>query len=114
MLRVQRGLRDIERNSVFFLSITTDPEIDSPVVLRAYAERYGIDFSNWSFLTGEEKEMAPVWKTFGVRVERKARGLVDHTSLTALVDKKGVVRFAYHGASPDPKVILQDLRKLLN
>lgn len=114
LLRVQRGLRDDERNSVFLLSITTDPEIDSPEVLKSYAERYGVDFSNWSFLTGEEEELSPVWKSFGVRVQRRARGLVDHTTLTALVDKKGVMRFAYHGTSPDPKVILQDLRALLN
>ena len=114
LLRVQRGLRADERNSVFLLSITTDPEIDSPEVLKSYAERYGVDFSNWSFLTGEEEELSLGWKSFGVRVQRKARGLVDHTTLTALVDKKGVMRFAYHGTSPDPKVILQDLRALLN
>ncbi len=112
--RVQRGLRATERNSVFLLSITTDPEIDSPEVLKSYAERYRIDFSNWSFLTGEEKELSTVWKAFGVRVQRKARGLVDHVTLTALVDKKGVMRFAYHGTSPDPKVVLRDLRALLN
>ncbi len=114
LLRVQRGLRADERNSVFLLSITTDPEIDSPEVLKSYAERYGVDFSNWSFLTGEEDELSPVWKAFGVRVQRKARGLVDHTTLTALVDKKGVMRFAYHGTFPDPKMVLRDLRALLN
>ncbi len=114
MLRVQRGLRADERNSIFLLSITTDPEIDSPEVLKSYAERYGVDFSNWSFLTGEEDELSPVWKAFGVRVQRKARGLVDHVTLTALVDKKGVMRFAYHGTSPDPKMVLRDLRALLN
>ncbi|MFQ5850099.1 MAG: SCO family protein [Candidatus Binatia bacterium] len=112
--QVQRELRGSERNSIFLLSITTDPEIDKPQVLKSYGERYGVDFSNWSFLTGHQKELAPVWKTFGVRVERKARGLVDHTSLTALLDKKGVVRVAYHGPAPDPKVILRDLRALLN
>ncbi len=114
LLRVQRGLRADERNSVFLLSITTDPEIDSPQVLKSYADRYRIDFSNWSFLTGHQKELAPVWQAFGVKVHRKARGLVDHTTLTALVDEKGVMRFAYHGTFPDPKVVLEDLRALLN
>ncbi len=112
--RIQTDLRASETRSVYFLSITTDPEIDSPQVLKSYGERYGVDFSNWSLLTGEEKELSSVWKAFGVKVERKARGLVDHTTLTVLVDEKGVMRFAYHGTSPDPKVILQDLRALLN
>ena len=112
--RIQRGLRADERNSVYLITITVDPEIDSPQVLKSYAERYRINFSNWSFLTGEEEELSPVWKAFGVKVQRKARGLVDHTTLTALVDEKGVMRFAYHGTFPDPKVVLEDLRALLN
>jgi protein SCO1/2 len=111
---VQTKLSANERKSVFLLSITTDPEIDKPQILKSYAERYGIDFSNWSFLTGGEKELSSVWKAFGVKVQRKARGLVDHTTLTVLVDKKGAMRFAYHGSSPDHDVILGDLRALLN
>ncbi len=111
--RLQTELLARETRSVFFLSITTDPEVDSPQVLKSYGERYGVDFSNWSFLTGEEKELSSVWKAFGVTVENKARGLVDHTTLTVLIDEKGAMRFAYHGAFPDPKVILQDLRALL-
>ncbi len=112
--RVQSELSANERKSVFLLSITTDPEIDKPQILKSYAERYGIDFFNWSFLTGEEEELSPVWKAFGVKVQRKARGLVDHTTLTVLVDKNGVMRFAYHGSSPDHDVILGDLRALLH
>jgi protein SCO1/2 len=111
--QVQKGLRSGERSSIFILSITTDPEIDSPPVLKSYAERYRVDFSNWSFLTGEEKRLAPVWKAFGVKVQKKARGLIDHTSLTALVDGKGIMRFVYHGTSPDSTVILKDLRTLI-
>lgn len=113
MQSVQRKLSGRERNGVFLLSITTDPEVDRPAVLKAYAERYQIDSSNWLFLTGEPASLAAVWKIFGVKVERKARGLVNHTTLTALVDTKGVMRFAYVGTSPDPDFVLRDLRKLL-
>ena len=113
MQSVQRSLNGRERESVRFLSITTDPEIDSPDILKSYAGRYEVDLSNWSFLTGDLKTLQPVWKAFGVKVERKARGLVNHTALTALIDTKGVMRFAYFGASPDPKKVLQDIRALL-
>jgi len=113
MRSVQKQLNASERDRVFFLSLTTDPEIDKPPVLKSYGKRYGVDFSNWSFLTGEKQELAPVWRSFGVVVRREARGLVDHTLLTALVDAKGVMRFIYHGAAPDPRKILQDLRSLL-
>jgi Uncharacterized protein SCO1/SenC/PrrC, involved in biogenesis of respiratory and photosynthetic systems len=42
-----------ERKQVHLLTVTTDPEIDAPKVLSAYGKRYGADFDNWSFLTGE-------------------------------------------------------------
>lgn len=113
MRLVQKNLSHAEHGSVFLLSITTDPEVDRPQVLRSYAERYEVDFSNWSFLTGDLQTLAPVWKTFGVKVQRKGRGLVSHTSLTALVDKKGVVRIGYYDKSPDHKRILRDIRTLL-
>jgi protein SCO1 len=113
MRRVQESLVEKERRNVHFVSVTTDPEIDSPEILKSYARRYDIDFSNWSLLTGDLKALAPVWKTFGVKVERKSRGLVNHTTLTALIDAEGVMRFAYYGAAPDHKIVLRDLRDLL-
>jgi len=96
------------------LSITTDPEVDTPSVLKSYGERYKADFSNWSFAGGDQKSLEKVWQVFGVKVERKARGLVNHTTLTGLVDKKGMMRFVYYGAAPDPHKILQDMRGLLD
>jgi protein SCO1/2 len=113
MRQVQEGLAPAERNAVFFLTITTDPEIDSPKVLASYAKRYGVDFYNWSFLSGDERALKQVWKNFGVKVQRKARGLIDHTSLTGVIDQAGTLRFAYHGTAPQAKTMLQDVRSLL-
>ena len=113
MRSVQKDLSPKERESVYVLSVTTDPEIDTPEILKSYGERHQVDFTNWSLLTGNIQQLALIWKAFGIKVLRKARGLVSHTSLTALMDKKGVVRLTYHGAAPDAKVILEDLRMLL-
>jgi protein SCO1/2 len=109
---VQTNLSATERKTVYLLTITTDPEIDIPKVLAAYAKRYHVDLTNWAFLTGDQSSLAQVWKSFGVRVVRRARGLVDHTPLTAVIDQSGAMRFAYHGAAPDPKIILRDIRSL--
>jgi len=112
--QVQIGLTKEERKNVQLLTITTDPEIDSPKVLTAYAKRYGAEFDNWSFLTGELTALKGIWKNFGVGVRRKGRGLIDHTPLTAVVDKQKLMRFGYIGASPDPKAVLADVRSLLS
>ena len=113
MRQTQEGLTKDERASTYFVTITTDPEIDTPQVMAAYAKRYGVDPANWAFLTGDEAVLKKIWKNFGVGVQRKARGLIDHTTLTAVVDRSGTMRIAYIGTSPDPKAVLQDVRKLL-
>ncbi len=73
--QVQSGLTAEERKKAFLLTITTDPEIDSPKVLAGYAKRYGAELANWSFLTGDQAALQKVWKNFGVGVKRKAPGL---------------------------------------
>ncbi|MDP2643844.1 MAG: SCO family protein [Desulfobacterales bacterium] len=113
MHQVQRGLKGVERRQAFFVTVTTDPEIDSPKIMAAYASRYGLDLANWAFLTGDAATLKKVWKNFGVGVKRIARGLVDHTALTALVDRNGTMQVAYDGPSPDPKAILKDVQRLM-
>jgi protein SCO1/2 len=113
MRQVQDALRGEERGLTYLVTVTTDPEIDTPKVMAAYAKRYGVDPANWAFLTGDEAALKKVWKNFGVGVKRKARGLIDHTTLTAVVDRSGTMRIAYIGTAPDPKAILKDVRKLL-
>jgi len=113
-LSAQKTLRGGEKGSVFFLTVTTDPEVDTPAVLKSYASRFGVDFSNWSLLTGEIPALLPVWKAFGVKVKRKARGLVEHTALTAIVDRQGILRVVYIGSSPDSRRLLRDIRALLS
>jgi protein SCO1 len=112
--QVQIRLSSAERSHVRLLTITTDPETDVPKILLSYAARYDADFANWLFLTGDTADLKKIWKNFGVGVKRKARGLIDHTPLTAIVDKKGIMRVAYIGPSPDPKQMLTDLRRLLS
>lgn len=114
MRSVQDELTAAERKLVHLIMMTTDPEVDSPAVLASYAKRYRVDLSNWSFLTGDEPSLAKVWKNFGVGVKKIARGLVDHTPLTAIIDQNGVMRFGYYGTAPDSKTVLRDMRSLLS
>jgi len=95
--RLQRQLNPEHKSDVIFVSITTDPEIDSPKVFRSYAQRYGADFSNWAFLTGTETQLKEVWRGFGIRVIHKGRGLVQHDSVTTLIDRQGTRRFNHVG-----------------
>ena len=111
--QLQRTLNKEHAGDVFFISITTDPEVDSPKVLKAYAQRYGADFTNWAFLTGTEKQLKAVWKGLDIRVIRKGRGLVQHTSLTTILDRQGLRRFNHLGEKWQAKDVLADISTLL-
>lgn len=52
MAQLQRDLGDVK--DLRLVSITVDPEHDTPPVLREYANRYGADPNRWLFLTGEK------------------------------------------------------------
>ena len=111
--RLQRQLKPEHKSDVFFVSITTDPEIDSPKIFKAYAQRYGADFGNWAFLTGTEAQLKEVWKGFGIRVIRKGRGLVQHDSVTTLIDRQGLRRFNHFGEKWRLEDVERDLLFLL-
>jgi protein SCO1/2 len=113
LAQLQRTLNKRDGDDLFFLSITTDPEVDSAKVLNAYARRYSADFNNWAFLTGSEAQLKDVWNGFGVRVIRKGRGLVQHTSLTTVIDRQGLRRFNYLGEKWQLKDLEKDVLTLL-
>jgi len=55
-----------------------------------------------------------VWNGFGVRVIRKGRGLVQHTSLTTVIDRQGVRRFNFLGEKWPLKDLERDILTLLD
>jgi protein SCO1/2 len=112
VVRVQALLKARGGPETFFLSVTTDPEVDRPEVMKAYAERHGADLTSWAFLTGTPAEVQAVWSAYGVKVRRRARGLVDHTGLTVLVDPQGRIRFRYRGWSLDGPAVVADIERL--
>jgi protein SCO1 len=110
--QLQRALKSQPRQNFFLASVTTDPEIDAPKVLKAYAQRFQADLENWAFLTGDESQMKEVWKAFGVRVIRRGRGLVQHTNLTTLIDAQGTRRVNFFGPQWQSSDFLKDMRAL--
>jgi protein SCO1/2 len=104
--------RDFGPN-VYFLSITVDPERDTPEVLTRYAQAHGANLSGWAFLTGTPDEIRAVARHYGVYYKQQAAGDVDHTFLTSLVDQRGTLRVQYMGIRFDPDELLRDLQSLL-
>jgi protein SCO1/2 len=98
---------------VRFVSITVDPAVDTPAVLRGYANAHGADLAGWSFLTGSPAAIDNVVRSFGAFAKRTQAGAVDHLFLTSLLDRQGRIRVQYLGYRFKPDEMLQDVRALL-
>jgi len=98
---------------IAFVSITLDPEHDTPAVLKDYAQFWGAKAQGWSFLTGAPAAIRALTKRYGVYFAKNSDGGVDHTQLTSLVDGDGVIRVQYLGASFDPEAFRRDLLSLV-
>src|SRR5688572_12364903 len=81
----------------FFVSVTVDPERDTPEVLKRYAEAHGAKLDGWAFVTGTPAEIREVTQRYAVFNKKTPRGNVDHTFLTSLVDRNGTLRVQYLG-----------------
>ncbi len=62
-LRMTRQVKELQAalpasSHAHLVTLTTDPEFDTPEVLKTYAQRAGADLNRWTFLTGTKKEIA--------------------------------------------------------
>ena len=95
------------------LSITVDPQNDTPEVLRDFASRIGADPKRWKFLTGDPKAVARAAESFGV-VYYPDHGQIVHSQAVAVVDPAGKLAAIYYGEMWDPETVLRDLEKARN
>jgi protein SCO1/2 len=113
MASVQDRLGRNFGTKVAFASITVDPERDTPEVLKQYAKTFGADLNGWAFLTGTPPTIREVARRYGVFASKTASGDVDHTFLTSVVDRRGVLRVQYVGVRFNPEEFQHDLLTLL-
>ena len=98
--RMNKNLVDIQNNfpnnnEFGIASFTINPEYDTPEILKAYAENYGVTNPNWHFLTGDKNAIYDLAnKGFNLYAEQVegAPGGFEHSGNFALIDKKGFIR----------------------
>ncbi len=107
---------------VCFVSITTDPEHDTPQVLARYGKRFGADPDRWQFLTGtaaQLRDAAVNALKFTALPKDPARqesatDLFIHSTLFVLVDRRGWVRGSFELDEPGARErIVSAVRELM-
>lgn len=98
--RINRQLAEIVRSTesqkdFLFLSISVDPEFDTPEILSEYAKEYRSDSERWKFLTGDKQIIEGLLRT-GFKL---SSGMLpdQHNTRVVVVDREGQIRAFYQG-----------------
>jgi len=83
LVQVQRLLGDRVGKDLFFYSISIDPTRDTPAVLKAYAEKFGVG-PGWLFLTGQADDVKLIAKKLGLSRRNDAANRDGHMALLML------------------------------
>ncbi len=114
MIKLQEILKD--QDDVLLLSHTVTPEIDSVSVLKAYAEKKGVNDTKWNMVTGDKEQIYDLArKSYLVAKYEPFDGEYDmiHTENFVLVDTKRRIRGFYDGTNWDEmEMLLKDLEIL--
>jgi len=102
---------------VQFVTITTDPQRDTPVAMQSYGPVHGLDPVNWVFLTsgtdkpGVTRELAG---RYGLKFTPSKDGYQMHGVVTHLIDKSGNLRARYHGLKFNETNMIVHINALTN
>jgi protein SCO1 len=100
-----------ELSDVRLVSITVDPEFDTPSVLQKHAKTVGAEPATWTFLTGEREQVLALAKQFGIHTEPgESADVVVHNLRTAVLDADGRVVTVHSGNMWTSAELIADLQ----
>ena len=101
----QEGITNLQ-----LISVSLDPQYDTPGILNEFASIRGIDTSNFSFLTGPEELLKNLFRQLGVSLSSED-SLIQHSLNTLLIDESGKIVHLQEGSNWDPDEFLKRLKK---
>jgi protein SCO1/2 len=103
-----RGALDDVHADVPLLAVSVDPANDTPASARRFLNQRRMT-GRARFLLGDEQQLAPVWKGYGVQPQA---GDLDHTASVVLVDGSGRQRVGFPFEQLTPEALAHDIRRL--
>ncbi len=76
------------------LSVSFDPEFDTPAMLKAYGDAYQYDPKHWSFLTGPADKIGELARESGVNYQPE-NGTINHNFRTLIIDTRGHLQMIF-------------------
>src|SRR5271168_1604127 len=94
---------------VTIVSITLDPEHDTPAELAKYAKSRGADDKGWIFLTGPAAKIDQVLALFNLRRTRESDGSITHSIEAFLLGPDGHQIRQYNALDVSPDAVAADI-----
>lgn len=118
MSREMERVNDMFRDepNVQIMSISIDPEFDTPQILKSYAEEHNAIPGKWHFLSGPKEETYQLAKCGFVLPTLDGNGIPDdfvHSDKFVLIDKLGRIRGYYSGTNREDVDLLMLETKVL-
>ena len=115
--RMSELQKPLEKTDVHLVSVSVDPEKDTPEVLRDYAGKLRAQPERWDFLTGPRATIYSLSRDgfkLGVSDGSDETGTPVHSTRVVLVDRRGAIRGYYDALAPDAVTkLLADTNHLL-
>jgi protein SCO1/2 len=109
----KRFARELSRGELVLLTVTFDPERDTPEAMAAYALQWKADPKLWHFLTGPVADVRKVTSMFGVDFFPD-EGLMNHSLRTAVINRRGRIAALIEGNLYTPEqlgdLVLEQVR----
>lgn len=108
------------KNNVALLSISFDPENDTPAKLRAYGLGYmgkgATDLGVWQLAIGSDAEVRKIADFFGLRyeVDQNDKTQINHSLRTAVISPEGNVTKIFAGNEWTVSQLLAELKSAIN
>ncbi len=96
------------------LSVSIDPDYDTPTRLAAYADTFGADPKHWRFATGSRAAIENLSTWFGLETIRAEGPTLNHTLRTAIIAPSGEVQNIFSGTDWQPDDVIAGLQRALN
>jgi protein SCO1/2 len=101
------------RDRVSLLSVSFDPQFDTPQVLAAHARRAGADPRVWRFVTADRSTVEAFAGEFGVAVFREGTGAegITHNLRTGIIKPDGTLATILNGTDWTPAALIDAARQ---
>jgi protein SCO1/2 len=116
-VKLQGKLKADPMLNVHLVTVSFDPETDTPAVLKKHAQELGANTKVWTFLTGDLDTVDQFAGRFGVSIQRSLDDQknvnITHNLRTAIIDRQGNLIKTYTGNEWTPEQVIADIKVLV-